>query len=171
MAKGTDYFVCDVEYQEGLSRFDAVAVHWPGRSRRTTNNRRLVLVEMKYGDGSLRGTSGLQAHVADVNNFLSRRDLVEEFKDDMVQVFNQKVDLGLLNCREYLTGFSGDRPVVLLVLANHNPRSRILRDELRSLPDCPHGEVRIAAASFLGYGLYDQGIHTVDQTIRHLDNN
>lgn len=170
VAKGTDFFVCDIEYQEGSSRFDAVAVHWPGRLRRTTNNRRLVLVEMKYGDKSLPGESGLHAHVADVNNFLSHPGLVEELKDDMVRVFNQKVGLGLLNCGKDLNGFSEELPVVLLVLANHNPRSRILRDELRSLPDCPHGEVRIATASFLGYGLYDQGIHTVDQIIRGLGN-
>ena len=32
--------------------------------------------------------------------------------------------------------------------------------------DSLHAELRVTTASFMGYGLYDQGTHTVDETHR-----
>lgn len=164
-ALSTDYFICDLEYApEGSRRFDAVGVHWPGRERRQTKGRRLVLIEMKYGDGALKGKSGLHKHICDTNSHLSNPSNVASLKEDMLQVFNQKRELRLIDCNKNLGGFSDESPVLLLVLANHNPRSRRLRDVLENLPPCPNAELRIATASFLGYGLYDQGVHPIKKT-------
>ena len=169
-ARKTDYYICDIEYQRAPStpRFDAIAVHWPSRTqvRKQAANRRLVIMEMKYGDTALKDKAGLHAHIADVKNFLGRPGNVKDLKEDMVEVFNQKRELGLIDCGKDLDSFSDAPPVVLLVLANHDPDSLILRDVLDTLPECPNAEVRVATASFFGYGLFDQGVHTVDETFQ-----
>ena len=68
VARDTDYYVCDLEYQSGQGRFDMIAVHWPSESavRKHARDRRLVFVEVKYGDSAL---ANLHAHVRDVNDF------------------------------------------------------------------------------------------------------
>ena len=169
IANSTDYFICDIEYRQDAAQFDAIAVQWPGRERGQTDNRRLVLIEVKYGDSALpdkHGKSGLHGHIRDINDYLSRPASVTALKKDMKQVFNQKLELGLIKCSHDLNGFSNCRPILLLLLANHNPRSRILRGLLNHLPDHPYVDLRIGTASFFGYGLYDQGIHTVEETFK-----
>ena len=41
--------------------------------------------------------------------------------------------------------------------------SRPLRNVLADLPESPHAELCIAMASFMGYGLYDQGVHCISK--------
>ncbi len=165
IANSTDYYICDIEYTSENGRFDMIAVHWPSTTaeRMKENGRRLVLVEMKHGDGALTGTAGLHNHIRDVNKYLEDPDKVENLKEDMVNVFNQKQGLELIECKRDLCSFSEERPILLLVLANHDPESSKLRDLLDTLPDSPKADLRIATASFFGYGLYDQGIHKVDE--------
>ena len=168
IAKSTDYYVCDIEYQSENGRFDLVAVRWPSKpaERRKTEDRRLVFMEMKYGDGALDGPAGIKSHIEDVNRFISDPNRLRNFKKDMVAVFNQKRDLGLLNCAKNLASFSDEQPLFLLVFANHDPEKSKLCSVLGNLPDSPHAELRVATASFMGYGLYDQGIHTIDEARR-----
>lgn len=165
IATSTDYYVCDIEYQSKNCRFDMIAVHWPSKpsKRKKTEDRRLVFIEMKYGDNALGGSAGIESHIEGVNRFCSDPDKLGDFKKDMVDVFNQKRDLELLDCRKNLTSFSDDPPLFLLVFANHDPGKSGLCSVLENLPDSPHAELRVATASFMGYGLYDQGIHTIDE--------
>ena len=114
-----------------------------------------MLAEVKHGDDALTGNAGLHAHVRDLNEFLASADDVRELKDDMVQVFNQKRALGLVDCGKDLVSFSEEPPLYLLLLANHDPESTTLDRELDSMPPSPHAEVRVMRASMLGYGLYD----------------
>ena len=164
IAQSTDYYVCDIEYAaSGYGRFDLVAVHWPTTKRQQTTDRRLVFIEMKYGDTALGGKSGIGAHIEAVNCFLDT-GRVTSFKDDMKEVFNQKRRLGLMRCDKCLTSFSDEPPIFLLVFANHQPRSSTLAGELRGLPTSnSRVEVRVATASFMGYGLYDQATHTLKE--------
>jgi hypothetical protein len=171
ISRFTDYYVCDIEYAIPHGRFDIVAVHWPSKSavRKEQAGRRLVLGEVKFGDAALTGTAGLREHIKAIDGYLSKPKNVRALKDDMVKVFNQKRALGFLNCRNVLGGFSDELPRLLLLLANHDPNKSKLGDLLRSLPACPHAELRIASASFLGYGLYDPAILTVDQALQRLE--
>ena len=164
IAKSTDYYICDIEYSSDNGRFDMIAVHWPSTAseRKKEKDRRLVLVEVKHGDGSLTGTAGLCKHISDVNKYLENPEHVRHLKTDMVHVFNQKLGLCLIKCANKLCSFSDEKPIFLLVLANHDPESSKLRNLLHNLPDSPNAELRIATASFLGYGLYEQGVHTVE---------
>lgn len=163
VARKTDFFVCDIEYAEGDARFDLVLAHWPavGVIRKQAHGRRLVLGELKHGDGALKGASGLHDHVAKADAFLSDPDRVRAFKDEMVALFNQKLELGVIDCGKPLVSFSDEPPLYLLMCANHAPRSTILDDQLATLPAMEHAEVAMSGASHMGYGLYDVAISSV----------
>ena len=171
LGKATDYYVCDIEYagKGRRGQFDLVAVHWPSNptERKRAENRRLVLMELKYGDGALVGSSGVSSHIEDLSKFLSDSDRVESLKTDMVHVFNQKRRLGLLNCDKDLARFSDEKPLLLLVFADHDPDKRKLGKVLDDLPNSPHAEVRIATAPLMGYGLFGEGM-TVDSARERL---
>ncbi len=168
IARSTDYYICDIEYQSECGRFDLIAVHWLSKpaTRKQPHGRRLVFIEMKYGDGALEGEAGLHQHIQDVNNYLSDRTKVDNLKQEMVEVFNQKRDLELIDCGKDLSNFSDESPILLLVFANHDPGKSKLYELLRSLPESPHSELCVATASFMGYGLYEQGVHKIDEAWR-----
>jgi hypothetical protein len=166
-ARSTDYYVCDIEYATAHGRFDVVAVHWPSTpaERKRQERRRLVLAEIKFGDAALDGPAGLHAHIHDVNAHLADPENVVGLKLEMVRVFNQKRALGLIDCDKDLLGFSDDPPVLLLVLANHDPDKARLRELLGSLPPSPHAELRIATSCLFGYGLYDPALLSIEQLL------
>ncbi len=160
VSRATDYFICDIEYANLNGRFDLVAVHWPsnGAMRKTARSRRLVLVEAKFGEGAIEGSSGIHSHITDINRFLSNPASVSALKSEMVDIFNQKRELGLMNCGKDLEGFSDEPPMLLLALVNHDPDSSKLRRSLESLPPCPYAEICLATSCFMGYGLFDQAV-------------
>ena len=160
VSRATDYYVCDIEYANPLGRFDLVAVHWPSNSavRKKQEGRRLVLVEVKYGDGAIDDPAGIHSHIIDINRFLEDGANVQALKDEMVGVFNQKRALGVMNCGKDLLAFSDEPPMLLLALVNHDQDSSKLRSSLETLPPSPHAEVYIATGCFMGYGLFDQAV-------------
>jgi len=164
-AKGTDYFICDIEYANHTGRFDLVAVKWPSTSVHRKNNKdlKLAFVEMKYLDNALTGNAGLCKHIEDINTFLAKNDNLENIKEEMKFIFNQKLELGLINNQKPIESFSNEKPEFILALINHDPASSILRNELEKLPDCPNAEIKIATSNFMGYGLYSQGIYSIDE--------
>ena len=175
IANASDYFICDIEYappkraNEALAcRFDFVAVEWLSKAgeRKWTAGKRLVLGEIKYGEGALTGGSGLAKHVQDVEGFVSVPGRVKAFKDEMSRVFNQKRELGLIpTCKHDLESFSDEPPILLLVLANHDPDSEILDRELRAAAGTVASsfELQIAQANFFGYGLFREAFLPVAQ--------
>ena len=164
VAKSTDFYICDIEYQNESERFDMIAVHWPSTpaDRKRATGRRLAFVEIKYGDDAL---GNLHKHVRDVNRFVADARSLSKFKEDMVRVFNQKRGLRLIDCCKNLRNFSDQPPLLILALANHDPQKTALTTLLRTLPSSPNIDVRVATASFLGYGLYDQGMHSVQTAL------
>jgi hypothetical protein len=162
-ARSSDYFICDIEYSNPCGRFDMIAVHWPSTSaiRKKRNNRRLVLIEVKCGDHSLTGTAGLHCHINDMNKFLANPDAISNLKKEMCTLFEQQHQLGLLKYTHPLAGFSEEKPLYLLLLANHDPDSTILQRELSSLPTLNGADIAVMQASYLGYGLFDEGKLTI----------
>lgn len=172
IARSTDYFICDIEYQHGSnSRFDMIAAHWLSTpaARKKGDERGLAFIEVKHGDDALEGSAGLRKHIRDVNEFVADARNLASLKRDMVDLFNQKRELGLVDCGKDLQSFSGEKPELILALINHDPDSSILRRVLDEPLDSSHVDLRIATASFLGYGLYDQGIHTVEEALQHFN--
>ena len=160
VSRATDYYICDIEYANAHGRFDLVAVHWPsnGAIRKKQDGRRLVLAEAKYGDGAIADPAGVHSHIVDINRFLEDSANVQALKDEMVELFNQKRALGLVNCGKDIVAFSDEPPMLMLALVNHDPDSTKLRDSLAALPPSPYAEVFIAMGCFMGYGLFDQAV-------------
>jgi len=163
-ARGTDYFICDIEYANRKSKgqFDLMAVHWPSIDRKRNTGLRLAFIEMKYGYKALKGSAGLAKHIQDIDEFLSDNERVSNIKAEMINVFNQKLELELIDCGKSIEGLSNDKPECIIALAEHNPNSSILKKELDQLPPCTNAELRFAVSSFMGYGLYDKNIYTLD---------
>jgi len=168
-AKGTDYFICDIEYANSNGRFDLIAVRWPssGAERKNNKNIGLVFIEMKYCDGALTGKAGLKEHLKDMNVFLSNQNRLGSLKIEMKNVFNQMRRLKLINNQKDIAQFNEDKPEYIFILANHDPASSVLKRELEGLPvDYPNLELKFAISNFMGYGLYRQNIYDLKSFLR-----
>lgn len=163
-ARSTDYFICDIEYANPNGRFDLVAVHWPSspKERKNKSQLNLAFIEMKFLDNTLTGNAGLKKHVEDIETFLGIPENLSNFKNEMKAVFNQKIELGLIDNQKPIESFSDNKPEYILVLVNHDPASSILKRELEGLPPLTQAELKFAVSNFLGYGLYDQCIYDLD---------
>jgi len=172
-AKSTDYFICDIEYANHTGRFDLIAVKWSSSSVHRKNNRnlRLAFIEMKYLDNALTGGAGLCKHIEDINTFLSKSENLKNIKEQMRDIFNQKLDLGLIDNQNSIESFCDDKPEFILALINHDPDSSILRNELKRLPDCPNAEIKVVTSNFMGYALYSQNIYGLDEFLNKFEGN
>lgn len=159
----SDVYVCDIEYASRLGRFDIVGVHWAstGPARKNTERARLVLGELKVGDGAVGGKAGLHDHLRDLEAFAADAARRATLEREMVEVFSQLRALGQIEARKDLTAFSDEPPLVLLLLANHKTAKSAVRTALADLPEAPHLDVRIVASSLMGYALYERGFYTL----------
>jgi len=90
----------------------------------------------------------------------------------MVHIFNQRVQLGLI-CSRAITeapprieSSKPDEVDYIILLSDHDPASSILHRELARLPKKPsHFTIKVALATFSGYGLFEEGMYTLDQFI------
>lgn len=165
IANSTDYFIVDIEYDNRKNaRFDIVAVEWKSdasiRKLKNGHKPKLVVIEMKYGDGAFRGSAGISKHVTDFNNFIANPQTVSEFKEEMLSAFRQKRQLGLIPC---LSGNGNINDIVqfadeiemMFLIANHDPASSILQTELNNLGN---QNVKFIASNFSGYGLFKENV-------------
>ena len=128
----TEYFIPDIEVADPLGRFDMTAIRWLAKDRKDGGKCRAALIEMKYSDSAIGGKAGLLKHLRDLDAFISNRERYGELLKTTESQFNQLDELGLLR---YNKGSSNakvrlnvdDKPEVILILANHNPRSPRLR--------------------------------------------
>jgi len=164
VATGTDYFICDFEYQSPKGRFDLIGVRWPSKGHLRKRNRDLILsfIEVKYADGALRGKSGIVQHLADIQTFIGIPDNLTGLAAEMKTVFNQKRHLSLIDNQKDIEEFGLDKVELMFVLANHDPESKILKDELDNLQSTAQVEVTVATANLMGYGLYLDGIFPLE---------
>jgi hypothetical protein len=156
----TDYFIIDSEYQDGDSRADVVALQWDS----TSSARKLsagyvptiTIFEIKQGYDSITGTSGIKKHYDDFQKFISDKDKINAFKKDMIAVFKQKRELGLIT----ETGKYGeiisvsDEIKFVFLIANYKTASTQLKTALNDLPN----ECGLIYANPMGYGLYAKNV-------------
>lgn len=171
----SDFCLCDVEYHiqkklleraggngaKGM-RFDMIALRRPRPGDARKGESRLAIVEVKYGDGALTGSASLAQHVEDVDEFLGLDGLVSELKESMLLVHDQKRRLKLIADDEPIERISDEKPLLILVIANHDPRDRTLRRVLETLSRPVRAELRIATSSFMGYGLFERSLLDID---------
>ena len=174
----TDYFICDIEYTNTACRelrADLIALNWPSKAveRKRLDSVRLAIIEMKHGDGALTGSSGLVAHIQALDKRLSNSSMsLSKLGREMVHVFNQRVQLGLISSRmidETPPRIQSSKPEdmdYILLVSDHDPASSILLRELKELRTPPsHFTIKVAVATFTGYGLFEENMYTLDQFI------
>ena len=126
---------------------------------------------MKYGDGALGGDAGLIKHLKDMDTFISETKQYGDLLQTMERQFNQLDALGLLDFNKGTSNAKvklnpENKPEVIFILANHNPRSsklrKILSDpEIDKYEQSKMFDLRFFVASFAGYGLHANCMHTL----------
>ncbi len=162
----SEYFVSDIEFADSNlgARFDILALRWLASQRKSTNNCRPALIEMKYGDDALSGNAGVLKHLQDIDALVSNSNKYKVLLETMEMQFNQLDELGLMTFNHVANWTriklaANDKPEVIFVLANHNPRSlklhTILSDpEIEAYDRSPNFDLRFYVASFAGYALH-----------------
>lgn len=175
IANQSEYFVSDIEFADSDlgARFDILAVRWLVSQRRSTSNCRPALIEMKYGDGALSGSAGVLKHLQDIDALISTGDKYKALLETMKMQFNQLDGLGLMtfNRVENWTKIkldANEKPEVIFILANHNPRSTKLRSILDNPEIIAYGQsqqfdLRFFVSSFAGYGLHSDCMLTLTE--------
>jgi len=170
IANGTDYFIIDIEYDNHKNaRFDIIAVEWPSETskRKLSKNYKpkLVIIEMKYGDGALSGDAGMEEHGNDFSKFISNPTDLNDFKKEMLCLFKQKRALGLIPCLSNSNNSNeiiefAEKVELTFLIANHDPASQILKKELSSLGNL---KASFIVSNFMGYGIYNNCVYELSQ--------
>ena len=96
-------------------------------------------------------------HYHDFDRFRSTSGNVNSLKSEMINLFRQKRDLGLIPClsksgnKNQINNFADEIELIFLI-ANHDPASLKLKNELKLLPS---NQVFFISSNFLGYGLFE----------------
>lgn len=170
IAKSTDYYICDIEHKEKgakkSGRCDMVAVKWMStpRDRKKTKDIGIAFIEVKYGDGSLKGNSGIATHIKDMNKFLGNENKLKKIKEDMRCIFNQKKELGLIKTERNIDEIETGRPEYIFIIANHDPEKSVFADEIKKLtPETFNFDLKFAVSNFFGYGLFEENVYSLKE--------
>ncbi|MCH7500122.1 MAG: hypothetical protein IH886_08945 [Nitrospinae bacterium] len=176
ISNSTDYFILDIEYDrpEFNAKFDLIAIKWKSTAAQRKQTGvdkyppRIVFIEKKYADGALNGSAGIIKHIKDIEKFLENGNNLKTLKEEMINVFKQKRELGLIKFGfganpGTLNKISDEKPELILLLANHDPGSEKLLKELEKLPPSQQIKLKVAISNFMGYGFYDENIYPIDE--------
>ena len=164
----SDYFISDIEVSESdiNARFDMIAIRWLTTKRRSGDNCQVAFIEMKYGDKVLGGKAGLLKHLKDMDSLITNREHYANLLNVIEHQFNQLDQLGLLNFNKgqkyvRIKVDPNQKPEVIFILANHNPRATGLKTILNTPEIAAYNEsqlfdLRFFVASFAGYGLHSK---------------
>ena len=170
-SQDTDYFIVDMEYEETQckGRFDLIALRWDSKTpARKSNEVSLAVIEVKQGYNSIRTnkkTPGLKSHLSDFKDF----DWTPEIKNDFLQIFKQKCELGLILANEKIEGINQyfklkldkDKDIdFICLLANYKKASDNLHNELEDIKK-ENKSCKFIQAHYMGYGLYADEIFTL----------
>lgn len=167
-AASTDYFIVDTEYAETGARFDAIALHW-SRDMRNRHDYKpgIAFIEVKAGEKAIDGSAGVAKHLQDIAKY----EITEGFYKDIEEMVVQLRDLGLMDMpgQKRLEIDATKTPQMIFAIANYNQKSSKLKSALESVRAPENIDLRFATASFLGYGLYDEGLLTLTEFIDRLN--
>ena len=170
LANGTDFFIIDVEYAyPKVGILDLIAVQWLSeRLERKYPDKykpKLFIIEMKYGDKALKGKSGLLDHLKQFHHLIENKTYLEQFKKEMINLFEQKRNLGLIPCLDKTNNANiiptfDDNLQFAFLLANHDPASELLIKEMDLLKQI---DIKFIVSNFMGYGIYHQSVYDYEQ--------
>ena len=189
ISESTDYFILDFEYQANFeyqgkgkikTRFDLVGLLWDRKDRKNPKGCKLAIIEVKYGDEELADNeNGLTAHISKTEKFMDDKEREKSFREEMIGIFRQKRELGLLNIKnphEVPIEALDESIEFLFIIAGHNTRSSILGTELAKMENELNGKnlnwkrenIRFATSSFTGYALFKENMKSLSDFIKLL---
>lgn len=179
VSNDTDYFVIDIEYKTPAGKeLDIVALKWEStgydRSHPRPERMGITVFELKYGCNAIgsgtkatsKKSASISDHLNDYKQFVSDYPK-EDFINDMLMVFVQKCELGLIkfgsninvHYKDLLTKDRTIKPEFLkmaldfgYIFANYKLQSDVLRQQLDIIPK--EEDFLYVESSFMGYGLY-----------------
>lgn len=176
ISNGSEIFIVDIEYANDNGRFDLIGIEWERSKASLSGNYKpkLLLIEMKFGDDALSDSSkttkksaDIKQHIVDVENFVSKRIYLDLLKEEVLSILEQKRELGFFRGMQHNKNKVIDLDLehldFILLLAAHNPRSKILLQVLEDLPIINNVNLKFSVANFMGYGLYSECIYTLDE--------
>ena len=170
VSNGTDYFIVDTEMADTKngSRFDMLAIKWLSTSaaRKVDKTCRLAIIEMKFGTEAF---GNLESHF----NHIDQYSEIESLKGSILVQFKQLRELGLIQFsskgnKNEVTKLEGDVEFIVL-LANYDPNSTIINEHLsfmKKMHDTLKEKnitLKFATSSFMGYGLYEERMLSLDE--------
>ena len=171
----TDFFIVDMEYQDSVGRFDLVALKWESyTSARKSNAVSIAIIEVKQGINTVRTSEsnpGLRKHQKDFKEFCTHPTAKKSFMHDMLAVFKQKCELGLIKANSKIENINEETPLQLVgdlefycLFANYKPASEQLKNELEEMDDC-----NFFTSSYMGYGLYANNIINKEEILKSIN--
>jgi len=188
----SDYMIVDIEYAQSPAafpdrecnfRFDMVGLRWPAKGGgRGSGAVTPVIMEMKTGDAALASyptgpegkdlSPGLAKHVRDIESFLASDSgsatsgPYELLRCELRRTFEVKQRLGLPSIPERMKGLEiTQKPEVLFVIANHQPKSKAFGKELLRLPERLHADYKVATVQWMGYALFAENMRPLDEFV------
>jgi hypothetical protein len=166
LAIETEYFITDIEHDTDVetadgtekARLDMLGLKWLSTDHKDSSKCTPVFIEMKYGMGALTGKSGIAGHIAHLNNILSNKATRTRLNQIIASQFNQLDKLGLVRfnkSKKHTDIVLTDKPEVVFLLSNVNPRSKKLSDILESIDESENYKLRFFVANFAGYGMHE----------------
>lgn len=183
IANDTEYFITDVEFADAEqgTRLDMLGLKWLSKDRKFNDRCKPVFIEMKYGINAYDGDSGIKSHIEHIQAILGNKDKKQKLGELIAAQFNQLVDLDLVKFNpnatirqamasgDKATFSTGGNPEVIMLLANHNPRSKTLLNILKTIEEPTEFDLRFFNASFAGYGMHEACMLRLDQFIELLE--
>lgn len=114
--------IVDIEYQIGRRMRLDMLLFTDGK---------LMIVENKFGTGAIGGNAGMSEHYADICEVLNDPKLLEEMIDSACHISEAKKALGLTSTTIQKTDIKSVE--ILFLLANYNPRSQSLSNEVEKM--------------------------------------
>ncbi len=172
LANSGEYFIVDIEYArtETNSRTDILAFKWNANKRKTAELT-LSLIEFKYGDYALKNSSGIMKHLDDMEKLLDESYygiLCNTAKLQLIQLLELGLIKGNMDIPEIDKIKITPKPEVIFVLANHNPRSDKLLNELAKIKESECYDLRFYISSFSGYTMHSKNMVDRKEIIRTL---
>lgn len=171
----TDFFIADMEYKDSEGEFDLVAIKWEASPQaRKSNCVSMAVIEVKQGYKSVlttEKTPGLKQHQSDFNQLYENEERKKRFMDEMLVVFKQKCELGLIRANEKIEKRLTEESELRIIgdlefyclLANYKAESENLKNELAEMDDC-----MFFTSSYMGYGLYANNIINKEEILKTL---
>ncbi len=114
--------IIDIEYQIGrCMRLDMLLF----------SGGKLYIVENKYGTGAIGGGAGISKHYSDICEVLNNPKLLEEIINSILHISEAKKALGLTDISIQKSDIKSVE--ILFLLANYNPRSQSLSNEVKKM--------------------------------------